>query len=103
MNYKIPCLALGLYVFAGCKDNSGDSKNRENVPADLLYTHLDTTVHPGDDFFTYANGGWVKQNKIPDSESGWGIFNLVADENYAQLRKLSEDASSAASSPGTAM
>ncbi|HNB81336.1 MAG TPA: M13 family metallopeptidase, partial [Chitinophagaceae bacterium] len=96
-------LALGLYVFAGCKDNSGDSKNRENVPADLLYTHLDTTVHPGDDFFTYANGGWVKQNKIPDSESGWGIFNLVADENYAQLRKLSEDASSAASSPGTAM
>lgn len=68
---------------------------------DVLGSHMDSSVHPGDDFFEYANGGWLKKNPIPNSENGWGIFNLVEDENLARIRKIREEASSQKATPGS--
>jgi putative endopeptidase len=85
-----------------CKDNQSEATKSASANPDILSSHLDTTQHPGDDFFTYANGGWLSKNPIPASESGWGIFNLVADENYAQIRKISEDASANSAAKGSA-
>jgi hypothetical protein len=42
---------------------------------------MDKSIHPGDDFFNYANGKWFLHHPIPKSESGYGIFTLVEDEN----------------------
>ncbi|MGC4099839.1 hypothetical protein [Ferruginibacter sp.] len=58
---------------------------------DILAANLDTTVKPGDDFFDYANGGWIKKNPIPGDLSSWGIGQLVNEENLKRLRELSED------------
>ncbi|HCT23667.1 MAG TPA: M13 family peptidase, partial [Chitinophagaceae bacterium] len=51
----------------GCKNDGAKS-----ITFDVA--GMDTSVHPGDDFFRYANGGWMKQTKIPDDQSGWGSF-----------------------------
>ncbi|WP_243041810.1 M13 family metallopeptidase [Dyella sedimenti] len=59
---------------------------------DVVASHVDTTVNPGDDFFDYANGAWLKSHPIPAEESQWGIGQVVQDELYAKLRKISEDA-----------
>ena len=59
---------------------------------DPLVDNLDTTVNPGDDFFLYANGGWIKKNKIPDAESAWGIGNMVQEEIYKRLITINEKA-----------
>lgn len=96
--FKYLLLVCSLFVFS-CKDNS--TNLNITTQADILATHMDTTVHPGDDFFEYANGGWIKKNPIPPSENGWGIFNLVADEIYQKIRKISEDASSVNAAAGT--
>lgn len=61
--------------------------------ADVVLANMDTSVNPGDDFFTYANGGWLKRNPIPASESAWGVSNLVRDDLYVQLRTINESAS----------
>ena len=53
---------------------------------------MDTSVNPGDDFFAYANGGWLKSNPIPASEAAWGSGNLVREELYVQLRTINENA-----------
>lgn len=82
-----------------CKD-SVPNTNMTNQ-ADILASHMDTTVHPGDDFFEYANGAWIKKNPIPASENEWGIFNLVADENYQRIKKISEDASAVNATKGS--
>lgn len=75
--------------------NSSSSKEVNNTEAvDILHANLDTTIDPRKDFFTYANGSWLKKNPIPASESRWGIGNMVDDETNARLKKLSEDAAS---------
>ena len=95
---KILVFALVCTGFQACKlANHTDTK-----PAtDLLASNLDTTVSPAQDFFEYANGGWIKHNPIPASESGWGIGNLVQEEIYNRLQKINEDAVNAKAAEGT--
>ena len=73
----------------------------ENTLPDILASNIDSSVKPGDDFFMYANGGWIKRNAIPAAESGWGIGNLVLEENYNRLKKINEEAAASKSTDGT--
>jgi putative endopeptidase len=50
-------------------------------------TRMDTTADACDDFFQYANGNWVKNTPIPPSQSRWGSFNILAEDN----RDISHD------------
>ena len=59
---------------------------------DILSTDRDTTVSPANDFFAYANGGWMKRNAIPADETSFGIGELVEKELRAKLLKINEDA-----------
>jgi putative endopeptidase len=59
---------------------------------DVVAANIDTSVSPGDDFFSFANGAWLKANPIPPSESNWGIGKLVDEDLYAKLRSISEQA-----------
>lgn len=61
-------------------------------PPDFLAQNLDTSINPADDFFDYANGGWIKNNHIPDEESVWGIGQLVQEDIYLRLKTISEKA-----------
>ena len=72
---------------------SCNSKKENSAKPDILAANVDSTVRPGDDFFLYANGGWIKRTPIPASESGWGIGNMVQEDIYYKLRKINEDAS----------
>jgi putative endopeptidase len=40
---------------------------------------IDHAVKPGDDFFAYANGAWIKNTEIPADRSGYGV-GAVLDE-----------------------
>ena len=55
----------------------------------------DTTVKPGDDFFAYANGTWLKQTQIPADRSGWGMHAALGERVLGQLRTIMEDAGKA--------
>ena len=68
---------------------------------DFLRANMDTSVSPGDDFFEYANGGWLKRNPIPASESAWGIGKVVQEELYSRLRQINEKAVAASNPPGS--
>jgi putative endopeptidase len=69
---------------------------------DVVAANIDVSVSPGDDFFSYANGAWLKANPIPPSESNWGIGKLVDEDLYAKLRSISEQAAANSSAaPGS--
>jgi putative endopeptidase len=79
---------------------SCNSKSAAPKP-DILAANLDSTVKPGDDFFEYANGGWLKKNPIPGEQSSWGIGNLVIEENLKRLREISEKAAASNAAKGS--
>jgi putative endopeptidase len=61
-------------------------------PSDFLARNLDARTSPVKDFFTYANGGWILRTPVPAAESSWGIGQLVQEDIYFRLRKISEAA-----------
>ncbi|NUM80704.1 M13 family metallopeptidase [bacterium] len=63
--------------------------------------NLDTTVSPGTDFYQYANGGWLKNNPIPEAFGSWGSFNELRDQNNIKLHDLLEGAMKANAPKGT--
>jgi putative endopeptidase len=62
---------------------------------------MDTTVKPGENFFLYANGKWVKDTKIPGTESGWGLANILYNDNQKELHGILEDVSSKDNADGS--
>lgn len=72
--------------------NTANNQSAEQSKDDVLAAHVDSTVNPGDDFFTFSNGKWIKNNPIPSDETSWGIANLVNDELYTRKLTINENA-----------
>lgn len=61
--------------------------------------NMDLSVKPGDDFYQYASGTWVKNNPVPAKETRWGSFNALRDFNINAVKGLVEEAAADRSAP----
>ncbi len=88
--------ALALLMFAAaCKSGTETTSTGSSLPEGVKFiepSYIDSTVKPGDDFYQYANGTWLKNNAIPASETRWGSFNLLEDFNQKVLHELLDEA-----------
>jgi putative endopeptidase len=100
MNKNLLALPLLAALATACNSSSTSSASAGQQP-DLLRAALDTTVAPGDDFFSYANGTWIKNHPIPASESNSGIGIEVQKEVYNRLRVTSVEAAKANATAGS--
>jgi len=53
---------------------------------------MDPTVKPGNDFYAYANGGWMKTTEIPPDRSSVGSFSIVEEEVTQRTAGLLQEA-----------
>lgn len=53
--------------------------------------NLDQSVSPADNFYHFANGGWIKSNPIPPEYSRWGAFEELVEKSNAQLRAILDE------------
>ena len=53
---------------------------------------MDPSVKPGDDFYEYANGGWIKRTEIPPDRSRIGVFSTLDDLSNKRTAGLIEEA-----------
>ena len=51
----------------------------------LCLADMDTTVKPQDDFFRYANGGWLDRNTIPTDKGSYDISDALEEKINRQL------------------
>jgi len=54
---------------------------------------MDRGIQPGDDFFRFAGGTWMKTTQIPADRSRWGSFNILAAKSEEDVKNLVEDVS----------
>ncbi len=74
---------------------------QEKADGDFLSAVMDKSVDPGQDFFKFATGTWMKNNPIPASERGWTVGHLVQEETYNRLKGILEEASTSKPASGT--
>lgn len=55
-------------------------------------SNMDLNVKPGDNFYEYANGNWLKNNPVPASKTRWGTFDVLRLNSAERLRGLAEEA-----------
>ncbi len=60
---------------------------QEKVPA-IDLTNIDTTVAPGEDFYTYATAGWQKNHPLKKEFSRYGSFDILRENNEIRLNEL---------------
>ena len=49
---------------------------------------LNQNVRPGDDFYEYACGGWMKANPLPAAYSRYGSFDRLAEDNNKRINGI---------------
>jgi putative endopeptidase len=54
-------------------------------------TARDLNVDPGNDFFSYVNGGWVSSTEIPADQTSWGTFDILFQKAEADVRAIIEE------------
>ena len=63
--------------------------------------NLDTAVSPGDNFYHYANGGWLAKHPIPDEFSRYGTFDILREDNRKIVRSIIEEVAGSGSAEGS--
>lgn len=78
-------MTLGIFLAAivACKSD-------KTLPA-INLSDLDVSVKPQDDFYRYANGGWMKNNPLPEEYSRYGSFDKLQEDNDKRLHDLVEE------------
>ena len=67
----------------------------------VVAANMDPEVRPGDDFFRYCNGGWLKRMEIPADRASVGVFLQLRDKSDQRVKGLIEDAVKANAQPGS--
>jgi len=62
---------------------------------------LDKSVRPGDDFFRYANGTWLKNTPVPEDRSRWGTFDALIAKAENDLKAIMDGLVATPQAPGT--
>jgi putative endopeptidase len=95
VRFLVMILASGAFVsLASCSKEETTTVEEEMAVLAVDSANFDFNIHPGDDFFKYVSGGWMKNNPIPESESRWGAFGILNLENQTKLKTLFEEAAS---------
>jgi putative endopeptidase len=79
MTFKIKVLTLALLYASSAFSTNIDTVKTKTGDA-LHMDWLDTSVSPAEDFYSYANKSWQKNNPIPPEYPSWGSFNVVHDK-----------------------
>lgn len=81
-------VAVLCFITAAC---NGGKQAQPGIGIDL--TNLDTTALPGNDFYQYACGGWMKKHPLTDEYAQYGSFTILGENNRKQIQSLIEELS----------
>ena len=70
----VPALAL-LLLPCTAPAQTGDTPSTHGVAV----ANMDPSVKPGDDFYLYSNGAYIKRTTLPPDRASLGVFTARGD------------------------
>jgi putative endopeptidase len=67
----------------------------------IRISSIDTSVRPGDNFYLFANGSWIKNTELPADRAGIGVFSVLTDRSDERTAAIVEETSKSNPAPGT--
>src|SRR5271166_6191644 len=67
----------------------------------VVVANMDRSVKPGDNFFLYCNGDWIKRTEIPPDRSRISVFTALADLSDKRTAALIEEAAKSGGPAGS--
>ncbi len=90
MKRSVALLFVSALALSACNSKSGTNASQQTpgtgIGIDLA--SMDKSVVPGDDFYHYANGSWLKKTQIPQDRSSIGAFWIADQEREKNTREL---------------
>ncbi|MCR4582852.1 MAG: M13 family metallopeptidase [Prevotella sp.] len=74
---------------------------QDQLGTGLSESNFDKSVRPGDDFYEYACGGWMKQNPLPGAYARYGSFDVLQDNNNKRINSILTELQNGSYAQGT--
>jgi putative endopeptidase len=92
MRLRILFLSFIVTLSTGCSSKpDSSSANAASLPKGIDTAGMDTSVAPGDDFYAYTNGGWMKATQIPADKPTYGVVGVLIDRTRQQTVDIIQD------------
>ena len=98
MNLALIPFAVCVFALAPLTTHAQDAPAQDTHG--IVVANMDRAVKPGDNFFEYANGEWIKRTEIPPDRARIGVFSTLADLSDKRTAALIEEAANGKMSNG---
>ena len=89
-NFAIVCLVLCASFVAFLSAFSQPAPQQASLG--IAVANIDRSVKPGDDFYAYANGEWLKRTEIPPDRARIGVFTALDTLSNQRTADLIQEA-----------
>jgi len=90
INFKMGWFAC-LSLVVACGNSNKEEAPKVFTEKGLELSAMDTSIHPGDDFYNYVSGSWMKTAKIPADKPAWGSFYMLMEKTDEQCLSILDD------------
>jgi putative endopeptidase len=94
---QFPTILICFSFWLTACNRAGERTGQTADPIDV--SSHDSSVRAQDNFFLYANGGWIRNAVIPASQSAVGISSFMNDSNLARLHRILDSLAALPASP----
>jgi putative endopeptidase len=99
--HGVNAMLVGLIVSLAPSVHGATGSAESDFPAGLDAAGMDLSVAPGDDFFRFANGGWLNETAIPPDKSAYGIWDIIRDRTEIRIASIVQRAAQATAPAGS--
>lgn len=86
---------LAFTLLGGCSGGGKKSTDSVQIYPPFDIQNMDTAIKPGNDFFDYSNGTWLKNNPIPADKNSISSFDELVEKNRHDISAIIEEAATA--------
>ena len=89
----IGTIGLSSLALLGVTAMNNKVNDQYGIEKPIDKNNIDPSVKPGESFFDYGNGNWMKKNPVPADKSRFGAFEVLDKINSERIKEVCETAS----------